>query len=190
MKIILASDSTRRKQLLQQIGLRFKIVPSKIEENLNPRLKPRAQAERLSIEKAKKVGETYSDSIIIAADTFVVLKNEILGKPKTIADARRMLKKLNGTSHTVITGYTILNTSSSKRITHSSETTITMKKLTSKEIESYLKNEQVLDKAGAYGIQEKAAIFVEKINGDFFNVVGLPIAMVAEDLKKFGISVL
>lgn len=189
-QIILASQSPRRKKLLEQIGLTIKMVPSNIDEKLNPRLKPKSQTEELSIEKAKIVAEKYPDSIIIAADTLVSLKGDILGKPKNMEDARRMIKKLQGKTHTVITGFTIYHKTIHKMVTESVETKVTFRRLKDAEIKNYLKKEKPLDKAGGYGIQEAGILLLEEINGDFSNVVGLPLSKVIPTLKKFGVDIL
>lgn len=189
-QLILASASPRRKKLLEQIGLIIKVVPSNIDEKLNPRLKPKAQAEQLSLQKAQAVAKTTKDAIIIAADTLVIIENEILGKPKDQKDARRMLKKLRNRKHSVITGYTILDTETKKVITTAEETFVHMKKLSDKEIDAYIKTKEPFDKAGAYAINERGSLLMEKIHGDFFNVVGLPLRSIADSLKKFGIDVL
>jgi len=189
-QIILASQSPRRKQLLDQLGLKYKVVTSNIDEKMNPRLKPRSQAENLSLQKAEKVANKYQNAIIIAADTLVVLKDEILGKPTSIQHAKKMLEKLSGKKHIVITGFTVFDTDSKKSTTDSVVTNVYMRKISKREIESYTAKEDVMDKAGAYAIQEKGAVFVEKIEGDFSNVVGLPLFQLMQTLTKFRITVL
>lgn len=189
-KIILASSSPRRKELLESIGLKFSVKPSNIPETMNPRLGPRAQAEQLSRQKARAVGGRVKNSIIIAADSLIVFNKEIIGKPTSVQHAKRILKKFSGQTHTVITGFTILDTEKGKSMTKSVETKVTMRKVSQKEIEAYVKKEHVLDKAGAYAIQGVASIFFEKVDGDFFNVVGLPVQSLFQELKKFGVKVL
>ena len=189
-QIILAFSSPRRKELLASIGLKFKVKPSYIEEKLNPRLGPKAQAESLSLQKATIVASKYEDVIVISADTIVVLGSEIIGKPNDAQEAKRFLRKLHGTRHSVITGFTIIDSESGKTITKSVKTNIYMRKLSDKEIETYIKKENVFDKAGAYAIQGIGSIFFEKIEGDYSNVVGLPIYAVAQELKKFGVFIL
>lgn len=189
-QIILASSSPRRKKLLEQLGLTIKVVPSNIDEKLNPRLKPKSQAETLSLEKAKAVSGKYKDAIVLAADTIVYIGEEILGKPANADDAKRMLRKLSGKQHSVITGFTIISTADRKIITDSVETKVTFRKLTESEIKNYVKKENTLDKAGAYGAQGFGSLIIEKIDGDFFNVVGLPVSKIIPLLKKFGIEVL
>jgi septum formation protein len=190
-KLILASSSPRRKQLLKQLGLEFEILASNIDEKLNPRLKPLKQVEVLSKQKAQAVAEMVEDdAIILAADSMVYVGDEIMGKPKDDKDAKRMLKKLSDTSHSIVTGFTLLDTKTNKSVTKSVETKVWFKKLTAQEITSYLKQAKHKDKAGAYGIQEVAAIFVEKIEGDYPSAVGLPLFTLSKELKKFGITVL
>lgn len=188
-KIILASASPRRKALLKQIGLNFEVVVSDIDEKIDKNLKPDKLAENLSLQKAEDVAKKYKDAIIIAADTFVVLDNEILGKPGTAKKAREMLKKLSGKVHSVITGFTIIDTKSGKTVTKSVKSKVFMKKLTKEEIDAYVNTGEPLDKAGAYAVQERGGLFVKKIEGDFFNVVGLPIFAVTKALKKFGVKI-
>jgi septum formation protein len=189
-QIILASTSPRRKALLKQIGLEFIIVPSDIEEKLNPRYKPRRQAEILSLQKAESVALKQKHALIISADTLVALNDEIFGKPKDRKDAKRMLGVLSGTTHSIFTGFTIIDTDTKKTVTKSIETKVTFKKLTAKEIQSYLATPEPYDKAGAYAIHLMAAVFVEKIEGDFFGAVGLPLHLLAEELKRFGVKIL
>lgn len=189
-KIILASKSPRRKALLNNIGLKFTVEVSNIEEKININIKPQKTAEKLSLEKARQIAKKHKDAIIIAADTFVVYKNKILGKPETEKNAEKMLKLLSGKQHLVITGFTIIDTKSGKTVTKSDETKVYMKKMTSGEIDAYIKTKEPLDKAGAYAVQEKGGIFVEKIEGDFLNVVGLPVFKLTSELKKFNVRIL
>lgn len=191
-KLILASASPRRKKLLKQIGLEFDILPSHIEERLNPRLKPLHQVEALSLQKAEATAamKEAKDSIVLAADSMVAVEDEIMGKPKDEKDAKRMLKKLSGKVHSIVTGFTLIDVASKKTVTKSVETKVWFKSLSAQEIRDYIKKEKPFDKAGAYGIQELSAIFVEKIEGDYPSAVGLPLHALAKELKKFGIKVL
>jgi len=189
-KIILASASPRRKQLLKQLGLDFEVVPSEAEEKLNPRLRPRGQVEELALQKAQSVAKNFPDAIIIGADTIVALNDEVIGKPKDIADAKRILKKLRGRQHTVVTGFVLLDTLEQRTIIKSVETKVWFRKLSPQEISSYIEKEKPFDKAGAYAIQGLGALFIEKIEGDFFGAVGLPLFTLAKELKKLGIEVL
>ncbi len=189
-QIILASSSPRRKELLQNIGLTFRVVPSKIDEKLNPRLKVASQVEQLSLQKAEAVAPTYPDAIIIAADTLVAIDQEILAKPSSRDDAVRMLRKLNGKMHIVVTGFTIMDTKIKKQVTKSETTKLFMRRLTEKEVESYVKKENRQDTAGGYAMHLLGAVLFEKIEGDYFNVIGLPIPSLVRELKKFKLDVL
>lgn len=194
--IILASKSPRRKTLLKQLGLNFIVLPSLVDESLNARLKPKGQAEALSVKKAIAVMNKVraqnenKPAIILSADTLVAVDDEVLGKPKDEKEAKRMLRKLSGRAHFVITGFTIIDTESRKSVTKSVETLVHFKNLSEREIGEYLRHEKLMDKAGAYAIQGVGAIFVEKIEGDFYNVMGLPLNAIAVELKKFGVEVL
>jgi nucleoside triphosphate pyrophosphatase len=189
-KLILASQSPRRKQLLEQIGLPFEVYPSDIDEILDPSLTPLKQVEVLSQQKACAVASKFTNAIILAADTMVSFDGQVYGKPKDKKDAIRMLKKFSGTSHSIVTGFTLTDTETKKTVTKSTETKIWFRKITSAEIESFLEKEKPYDKAGAYAIHELASIFTEKVEGDFFGAVGLSVYQVAKELKKFGIEVL
>lgn len=153
-------------------------------------MEPHKLARFLSLEKAKAVAEKYKNVLIIAADTFIIFKGDILGKPHTKEEARRMLSLLNGKMHSVITGFTIIDTDSNKKISESVETKVCFKKLTEDEMKAYVKTGEPLDKAGAYAIQGLGSVFIKKIEGDYFNVMGLPLGSLTEALKKFGVYVL
>jgi septum formation protein len=188
--IILASASPRRKELLSLIGLKFKIDVSDYEEDLGLKLKPHELAKYISLEKARAVAQKYKDALIIAADTFIVFRNYLLGKPHTDSEALRMLILLNGRVHSVVTGYTVLDTRTGKKSSCSAETKVWFRKMTIDELRAYVKTGEPLDKAGAYAIQGIGSLIIKKIEGDYFNVIGLPVASLAETLKKFGIRVL
>jgi septum formation protein len=193
--LILASSSPRRKELLEKIGLRFTVDPSNYPEDLPSgpraaRLSPEGTVKAISIGKAAAIATKYPDAIVIAADTVGVLRNKIIGKPKTAEEARRMLQEMSGRSHLVITGFTILDTASKKMITRTIETRVYFKSLTMEEINNYVKTGEPLDKAGSYAIQGLGALLVEKISGDYYNVMGLPLNALAGSLKGFGIRVL
>ncbi|SNQ60774.1 Maf family protein [Candidatus Methanoperedens nitratireducens] len=189
-EIILASASARRKELLELIGLQFKVDPADYKEEMNLKLSPHELARALSLKKAKSVAGKYNNAIIIAADTFVIIRGQLLGKPHTKEEARRMLVLLDGATHSVITGFTILDTDTGKKISRSVETKVTFKKLTEKEIDAYVKTKEPLDKAGAYAIQGLGSILVKRIEGDYFNVIGLPLCPLVECLAEFGVRVL
>ncbi len=189
-KIILASASPRRKDILKMTGLDFIVCESNYEEALNLSLSPRALARFLSRKKAEAVVRRYGNALIIAADTFIVFKNRVLGKPLNDEDAARMLRMLNGKGHSVITGFSIIDTASNKKLSRSVETKVYFRKLTQEEIDAYVRSREPLDKAGGYAIQGLGAVFVEKIDGDFFNVMGLPLFALTKSLKRFGVHVL
>jgi len=189
-KIILASASPQRKKILRITGLRFAVCESDYEEDIDPAFKPRELARFLSRKKAEAVSHKYKNAIIIAADTFIVFKNKLLGKPDTGTEAGKMLRMLNGKAHSVITGFTIMDTGAKKILSRAVETKVHFKKLKAKEISAYVRSKEPLNKAGAYAIQGLGALFIEKIDGDFFNVVGLPLCALAESLKKFGVDIL
>lgn len=188
--LILASASSRRKEILKKTGLKFKVARSDYAEDMNIGLEPHKLARVLSAQKAEAVSRRCKNAVIIAADTFIVFKGILLGKPRTKADARRMLAMLGGKTHSVVTGFTVLDADSGKKLSRSVETAVSFKKITSREIEEYIKTGEPLDKAGAYAIQGLGAVFVKKIEGDYFNVMGLPLSALAEGLRKFGIRVL
>jgi len=183
-QIILASTSPRRKALLKKAGIKFKSIDSKVNEYLDPELNPNELVEKLSFQKAKAVQEKFIDSIIIAADTIVTCDGKILGKPKDQEDAKKMLEFLSGKTHSIITGFTIINGETGKIITKSEKTKITMREINEEEIGSYLKTKEPYDKAGAYAIQGIAKKFITKIDGDLANAIGLPIKTVLRELRK------
>jgi septum formation protein len=189
-KVVLASASPRRKELLEKIGLIFVVDPSDYPEDLTDDMNPLDFAKAISLEKAKTVASKYPDSLIIAADTFGVLRGKIIGKPHTTEEACQMLRALRGKSHRVITGFTILDTKSQHTITRAVETRVYFSKLSDEEIDNYVKSGEPLDKAGAYAIQGLGSVIVEKISGDYYNVMGLPLQALTESLKEFGIHIL
>ncbi|MBN1191097.1 MAG: septum formation protein Maf [Dehalococcoidales bacterium] len=189
-KIVLASASPRRKELLEKIGLKITVDPADFQEDMHPDLKPEGLAKYLSIGKAGSAARKYPDAIVIAADTFGVLRGKIIGKPGTADEARLMLMSLSGRSHRVITGFTIIDTAGHKSVTRVVETRVFIKQLSPMEILNYVKTGEPLDKAGAYAIQGLGALIVDKIVGDYYNVMGLPLKAMAESLREFGISVL
>ncbi len=189
-KIILASASPRRKEILKITGLKFSVCASDYEEDLNLPLRPRDLARFLSRKKAEAAAHKCKNAIIVAADTFIVFNNKLLGKPRTVKEAEKMLQMLSGKGHSVITGFTIMDAAGKKTLSRSVETKVYFKKLGREEINAYIKSKEPLDKAGAYAIQGLGAVFIEKIDGDFFNVMGLPLCALTESLKKFGVYVL
>lgn len=189
-KIILASASSRRKELLKQLGLEFKVMVSPYDEEESYGSSPYEYVEKLSYNKARAVSVFHTDALIIGADTIGIYNDVAVGKPKGSESAKRTLKMLSGGMHTVITALTILDSASGKSVTQTVSTKVYMREITDEEIDAYVKSGEPLDKAGAYAIQGLGAIFVEKIEGDYFNVVGLPICTLSEMLKGFGVDVL
>ena len=184
MKLILASSSPRRKELLERVGLRFEVVPSRVEENIKNGECPVDHVLRLAEEKALDVAKDLKDLWVIAADTIVLVDGEILGKPAGKQEAYQMLLKLSGKEHRVITGFCILNTSNGESVKESVETTVTFKKLTEEEIQGYIKTKEPFDKAGGYAIQGKGSFMIREIKGSYSNVIGLPICEVVEALQR------
>jgi septum formation protein len=188
--IILASASPRRKELLEKIGLKFEVDASGCDEEINAGLDPQEIVRQLSIKKAKSVAARHKNAIVIAADTIGVMGDKILGKPHTENEACKMLQVISGKSHLVITGFSILDTATNKIVTGIANTRVYIKKLTGQEIDAYVKTGEPLDKAGAYAIQGMGAVIVEKIEGDYYNVMGLPLHALTEALKEFGIKII
>ena len=186
-KIILASTSLQRKNLLAKTGLVFETTASNYEEDMTLPLEPKELAMHLSKGKAQAVAEAYRGALIIAADTFIVHEDKILGKPHTPQRAKEMLKTLSGDTHSIITGFTVLDTESDKSISRAVEAKVYFKKLSEEEMDNYIATGEPLDKAGAYAIQGLGSEFVEKIEGDYSNVVGLPVKEVMKTLRDFGV---
>lgn len=189
-KIVLASTSPRRKEILSKTGISFDIQESNYEEDMNLQMLPGELSEHLSLGKARSVADKNNDAIVIAADTFVVYNNKCLGKPKTEVLAREMLNMLNGRENNIITGVTIIDTSNNHMVSFHETTKVFIKKMSPETIEAYIKTGEPLERAGGYSIQDIGAILIKKIDGDFFNAMGLPINRLAEELKNFGIKIL
>ncbi|MBI4285021.1 MAG: septum formation inhibitor Maf [Chloroflexi bacterium] len=188
-KIVLASASPRRKALLRQIGLKFVVEPSVHEEDVGATADPYELVTRLAEEKARQAAQNHRNAVIIAADTIGVLDGKIIGKPHSEDEARKMLAALSGKMHLVITGFTIIDTETGKSLSRTVTTKVYINKLTPEEIDAYVKSGEPLDKAGAYAIQGLGAVIVDRIEGDYYNVVGLPLSALAEGLKEFGVRV-
>jgi septum formation protein len=189
-KVILASASESRKEILAKTGLKFTVEPSDYEEDMTVDLEPMELAKFLAEGKAKDVAQRHKDAVVIGADTFVVFKGELLGKPHTPDRAREMLKLLSGTTHIIITGFVIIDSENGRMESEAVETKVRFKKLSDEEIEAYVHTKEPLKMAGAYGIGGRGCVLVEEIEGDFYNVVGLPLCALAEKLKAFGVKVL
>jgi septum formation protein len=188
--IVLASASPRRSELLQRLGLNFIVDASEYRESDHAGLEPRELVRRISSEKARKVATRHKDAVVIAADTLGVVGTRVIGKPNTPFEAVNMLKDISGKSHLVITGLTVVDTDTGKIVTRIVETKVYFRDLSAEEIHAYVDTGEPLDKAGAYAIQGLGALLVEKIEGDYYNVVGLPLCTLAVVLREFGIRVL
>ncbi len=192
--IILASASPSRRELLEQIGVNFSIKPSTCEEVITE-TSPKKVVESLSLQKAADVAKNEGiNTITIGSDTIVAMDDKIFGKPKDREDAFNMLKALSGKTHQVYTGVTFIikHKDMDNFIIHTfhSKTDVVMKEMTESEINWYLDTNEPYDKAGAYAIQGYSAIFIDKINGDYNTVVGLPVSMIYSEFKKLGIDIL
>lgn len=189
-KLILASTSPRRADILKQIGMQFIIRASDLdEEQFDHPIPPTEMVMSLALKKAQKVARSVSEGLIIGADTIVVIEGEILGKPASPTEAIAMLSRLNGKEHSVFTGVALLEVPGGRNAISFVETIVQFRSLGSSEIETYVATGEPFDKAGGYGIQGRGAILVEKINGCYFNVVGLPVAKLVTMLKDFGVSI-
>ncbi len=188
-KLVLASKSPRRKELLENLGLKFSTIVTDTDESIIPKdLDPGLYVRELSLLKANAAAKyAPKDALVIGADTIVVFDGKILGKPKDREDAVGMLKRLSGKTHFVYTGIAVADTKDMHTVSEFEVTEVTFKELSDNEINYYVDNFNVLDKAGAYGIQEYASTFVCKVNGDYFNVVGLPVCRLFTMIsKEFG----
>lgn len=196
-RLILASASPRRRELLEQIGATFQVMPAKGEEVITKE-QPEQAVMELSRQKAEEIAEKIADGIadedvlVLGADTVVVYEGKILGKPKDESDARAMLSMLNGRTHSVFTGVTVIVMKNGNSQIHSfyEETEVSMYPMTDAQISYYIQTGEPMDKAGAYGIQGKGAVFIEKIHGDYNNVVGLPVAKIFYKMLESGIEIL
>ena len=187
--LILASASPRRRELLQQAGAVFEVIPAKGEEHTTKDA-PKDIVQELALKKAQEVAAAAPEgSLVLAADTVVAFDGKVLGKPKDPKDAAGMLTILSGNTHSVFTGVAVLDQEKNPVLNFYEETKVTMYPMSPEEIEAYVKTGEPMDKAGAYGIQGKCAIHIEKIQGDYNNVVGLPIAAIYQRLKKIGIEI-
>lgn len=188
---VLASASPRRKQLLQSIGISAQIIPANIDEDKLKDLSPEKMVSQLAMLKATDVARSFKgETYVIGADTCVCVGGEILGKPHNIADAKRMLEMLSGKVHTVYTGYCVVDCKSGNAVSKCEKTEVKFRTLSEKEIDAYIKTREPMDKAGAYGIQGKGSVFIEKIEGDYFNVVGLPLCALTQMLRgEFGVEI-
>ncbi|HOI30292.1 MAG TPA: Maf family protein [Melioribacteraceae bacterium] len=183
--IYLASKSPRRRKLLKQLGIKFKSFTVDLNEEILDGEHPVQTVKRLALHKSELALNNVRSGIVITADTIVVLNKKIIGKPVDRTDAFRILSNLSGRTHTVYTGFVIADKITGKRIIGYEKTSVTFKKLSSKEIRDYIKTGSPMDKAGAYGIQDDfGAVFVKRIDGCYYNVVGLPLAKLYKSLVE------
>ena len=187
MKIILASQSPRRRELLERMGVAdFVVRPAQGEERVDPGLTPAQLVEQLSVQKAREIAAQEPDALVIAADTVVAVDERVLGKPRSRQEAVEMLTLLSGRSHTVYTGLTVCR--GQQELTCHEATQVVFCKLTREQIQAYVDTLEPMDKAGSYGIQGRGCVLVEGIQGDYYNVVGLPVCRLAGMLRTFGVE--
>jgi len=180
--VILASSSERRRRLMEEAGYDFEVIVPDLGEDRLHRQDPRVLAESLAYAKARQVADGLERGIVIGADTVVSLDGEVIGKASDERAARAILRKLSGSTHEVITGLCVLNAQRGERLIGADTTRVTMRKLTAEDLEQYVRSGEGIGKAGAYAIQENGDRFIEKIDGSFTNVVGLPMKMLADFL--------
>ena len=183
-RVILASASPRRRELLTLIGIKHEVRPADIDESLLPGEKPAGHAERLARTKAHTIAERERDAVVIAADTIVVVDGEVLGKPRDRTEAHVMLRCLSGRSHTVLTAIAVARAGRTESAVESVD--VTFCALTDEEIDSYIATGEPMDKAGAYGIQGYGATIVTRVDGDYFSVMGLGLHRLVELLDRIG----
>lgn len=182
-KIILASKSPRRKQIMEMLNIPFEIIVADIDEKINNKNNLRMEIERISFLKAMKIFNDNKDSIVIGSDTIVTINNEILGKPKDKQEAKHMLSLLSNNVHQVITAVTILSNKESE--TFSTISDVYFNDMSEKEIDEYIETNEPIDKAGAYAIQGIGAKFINKINGDYYSIMGLPLSELNKRIQKY-----
>jgi nucleoside triphosphate pyrophosphatase len=184
--LILASRSPRRYELLKQVGLEFDVIPSRIEEDFVKGESPRKHVLRLAEAKALDVGNRHPDHWVIAADTIVYVDHSILGKPKSREEAKKMLRRLSGKQHRVLTGFSVQHLEKGKGDREAVQTAVKVKKLTQAEMEWYVETGEPFDKAGGYAIQGMGSFMIESIKGSYTNVVGLPICELIQMMSRLG----
>ncbi len=189
MQIILASKSPRRQELLARMGVEFTVKVANIDETMDPFRNPADEVARVSLRKAEAVREQCGEEdIIISADTIVVCDGLVMGKPRSEADAFSMLRRLSGREHLVMSGLTVMRGSRTENLTVT--TKLRFRPLSEEEIRAYIATGEPMDKAGAYGIQGLAAMFVMGLDGDYYNVMGLPVCTLSQLLRKLGVKLL
>lgn len=189
-KLILASASPRREEILKKLNLKFTVVPSKIDESKFVNLAPEKMVRELALAKARDVSQLVEDTIIIAADTVILNKREVLGKPESNEDAAEMLKKLSNGKHTVLTGVAVCSLFDGQEVTEVDKTDVFMSDMSGEDIKKYIETGEPMGKSGSYAVQGLGSIFVERIEGSYFTVMGLPIHKLAKILADFSIGIL
>ena len=185
MKLILASNSRTRKEVLDKVGLVYYVVPSNMEEH-SSKDDPKEYVMDLSKQKAEAVAKTTKEGVILSADSIIYIDNKKLEKPKTKEQAKEMLKNLSGRVNYAVTGVTIIDLYQNKSITINEVTEVYFDELTEDEIEWYIENEKYIFERCGYSIEGKSAIYIPKINGDYYNILGMPISRVYKELNKLG----
>jgi len=188
LEIVLASASPRRQELLRQVGVSFRVVPSQVDEQVSEPMSPGSLVEHLALAKARDVAAREAGALVLGADTIVVVDELVLGKPRDRAEAVVMLRALSGRDHQVMTGVALV--AGARELVGHETTTVRFRPLEQGEIERYVDSGEPMDKAGAYGIQGRAAAMISAIHGDYFTVVGLPLCRTVSMLSQFGVSVL
>ena len=184
-ELILASASPRRSALLKQAQLEFRVVPSEAQELCEPQLTARELAQGNAYRKARLVAEAYSAAVVLGADTLVCLGEQIFGKPRDLEEAHRMLSKLQGRTHQVVTGVCLIHLRAHRQKLFAESTTVTFRSLHSEQIRRYLSKIEPLDKAGAYAIQDEGDLIVKNVNGSYSNVVGLPLERIRNEFESW-----
>lgn len=187
-QIILASSSPRRREILNMLGLKFRVVTSRYEEDMTLAMSPVKLPQFLAEGKAKEVAERYPKALVIGADTIVAFGNKVLGKPKDKAEAKRMLRSMSGQVVRVITGFALVEWDKGRILTDASIGRVYFRKYSDKDIDDYIKTGEPMGRAGAFAVQEKGAALIEKATGDFLGIVGIPQYSLLRALKKFGIK--
>ena len=185
MKLILASNSRTRKEILNKVGLKYEVVPSNIEEH-SDKTNPKEYVMNLSKQKAQAVAKIVKEGVILSADSIIYIDSKKLEKPKTKEQAKGMLQNLSGKTNYAVTGVTIIDLYQNKEITFNEVTEVYFDKLTEEEIDWYIDNEEYIFERCGYSIAGKSAIYIPKINGDYYNILGMPISKVYKELKALG----
>lgn len=185
MKLILASNSRTRKEILNKVGLKYEVVPSNIEEH-SDKTNPKEYVMDLSKQKAQAAAKIVKEGVILSADSIIYIDSKKLEKPKTKEQAKRMLQNLSGKTNYAVTGVTIIDLYQNKEITFNEVTEVYFDKLTEEEIDWYIDNEEYIFERCGYSIAGKSAIYIPKINGDYYNILGMPISKVYKELKALG----